>query len=326
MDNLTHSLVGALMSRTGLNRTVDAPHATLLAVVAANSPDFDIVTGLVSPAAYIHYHRHLTHALVAVPVMAAVSVFLARWIFAAWGRFRKRPAVQFGGFRSEWLFASVIGLSHPLLDWTNAYGTRFWLPFSGAWSYGDLLFIIDLVVWAILLVAVVWARRSARTSPLSGARIAVVGLLALALYIGSNEIWRRRVVAFAQSQTYAGDPPREVGAYPAPGTPLDWIAYARTEQAQFSSPLNAWTLDPNGRPVRHDPPSDQAAVEAAQKSELGQAYAGFTRYPLQQVARANGTTQVTLADARFFRDETPVFSCVITLDDALQLLSERFEF
>lgn len=322
MDNLTHSLVGALMSRAGLNRTVDAPHATLLAVVAANSPDLDIVNGLVSPAAYIHYHRHLTHSLVAVPVMAAVSVFLARWVYAAWRRLRKHPDVQFSGFRSEWLFASVIGLSHPLLDWTNAYGTRFWLPFSDAWSYGDLLFIIDLVVWALLIATAVltWRVRKA------AAPVALSGLLVLTLYIASNEFWRRRVVEFAKSQTYSVDPPRDVGAYPAPGTPLDWIAYARTEQAQFTSPLNAWTLEENGPPVRHDPPSDQAAVEAAQQSELGQAYAGFTRYPLQQVATSDGTTKVTLADARFFRDETPVFSCVITLDDALQLLSERFEF
>ena len=322
MDNLTHSLVGVLLSKSGLGRVSKCSHGTLLCVVAANAPDLDIVTGLVSPALYLAYHRHLTHSLYAIPLMALVAVALTHWVHAGWRRVRRRPAAPPGSFWWEWLVAALVGTTHPLLDWTNAYGTRLWLPFSNAWNYGDLLFIIDLIVWAILVIATTGAWRFRKF----GIRIAAAGLLVLTLYIASNEIWRRRVVRFAQSQTYAGAAPLEVGAYPAPGTPLDWIAYARTEQAQFTSSVNAWALDSLNETIRHAPPANQAAIDAAKGSRLGGAYSNFARYPVQQVAQADGKTQVTLADARFFRGETPVFSCVISLDDALKVLTEQFKF
>ena len=39
---------------------------------------------------------------------------------------------------------------HPLLDWTNNYGIRFFLPWSQHWSYGDFVFIVDPYLWLIL--------------------------------------------------------------------------------------------------------------------------------------------------------------------------------
>ena len=49
------------------------------------------------------------------------------------------------------MIASLIATAtHPLLDWTNNYGIRFFLPWSGRWSYGDLVFIVDPYLWLIL--------------------------------------------------------------------------------------------------------------------------------------------------------------------------------
>jgi inner membrane protein len=49
------------------------------------------------------------------------------------------------------LLASVIAaVTHPLMDWTNNYGVRPLLPWSGRWFYGDLVFIIDPYLWLIL--------------------------------------------------------------------------------------------------------------------------------------------------------------------------------
>jgi len=322
MDNLTHSLVGALMAKAGLGRAVQAPHTTLLCVVAANAPDLDIVTGLVSPALYLTYHRHLTHSLFAIPAMAAVSVVLARWLYAGWLRVRGRPRMGAASFGAEWLAAVLVGATHPLLDWTNTYGTRHWLPFSDAWSYGDLLFIIDLVVWAVLLASTAAAWRLPRWA----GRISVVGLLALVSYIASNEVWRVRALAFAESRVYDGARAVEVGAFPAPGGPLDWIAYARTEEAQYLTPVQAWSLAQNGKQVRLGSPGEPAAVEAAKASDLGQAYEELARYPIQRVVREGDRTAVTLADVRFYRGERAVFSCLITLDDAMRVVSEEFGF
>jgi inner membrane protein len=49
------------------------------------------------------------------------------------------------------LVASLIAAAtHPLLDWTNNYGVRPLLPWSGRWFYGDLVFIVDPYIWLAL--------------------------------------------------------------------------------------------------------------------------------------------------------------------------------
>jgi inner membrane protein len=61
-------------------------------------------------------------------------------------RQRKRR-IHFGGL----LLASMIAAAtHPILDWTNNYGIRPLLPWSGRWFYGDLVFIVDPYIWLLL--------------------------------------------------------------------------------------------------------------------------------------------------------------------------------
>ncbi len=66
-----------MLARAGLGRNV--PRAGLLLMVAANAPDLDIVTWLGGTSTYLEYHRWFTHSILAVPLMAAVSVGIARW-------------------------------------------------------------------------------------------------------------------------------------------------------------------------------------------------------------------------------------------------------
>ena len=75
MDNLTHSLTGLALSRAGLNRV--CPRATAILLIAANAPDTDALSGLRSQLSYLEYHRHITHALLFVPVMALFAILLA---------------------------------------------------------------------------------------------------------------------------------------------------------------------------------------------------------------------------------------------------------
>ena len=96
-------------------------------LIAANIPDIDLVTLAGGQLNYLHYHRHLTHSLVAMPLMALAAVALVR--------FAGRKPVQWKGA----FFAALIALaSHLLLDWTNVYGVRLLLPFSGEWLRADI--------------------------------------------------------------------------------------------------------------------------------------------------------------------------------------------
>lgn len=145
MDNLTHTLAGALLAQTRLREWT--PYATTTLVIAANLPDLDIVSRLTGgKAAYLHYHRGVSHALVGVIALAAAltaAVLLLN---------RLRPPARRKEIPLARLAATaLLGLaSHPLLDFTNSYGLRPFLPFSGKWVYGDLVFIVDPILWLIL--------------------------------------------------------------------------------------------------------------------------------------------------------------------------------
>lgn len=147
MDNLTHSLFALTLARTRLGRA--SPLATPALLVAANLPDLDIVVRpFGGSAAYLAYHRGITHAAFGLIVQIVVLTFL-------WWRLERRIAPAEAGSkpfaRGGPLLPVAVGLfTHPLLDGLNVYGIRPWLPFDGAWIYGDLLFVVDPWVWLLL--------------------------------------------------------------------------------------------------------------------------------------------------------------------------------
>lgn len=146
MDNLTHSLVGLAAAKAGLERL--SPFATTVCVIAANAPDGDIFTAFGGSWFYLKHHRGITHSIVgtlAIGVMIPVVFWVIDKIVARW-RVRE-PPVRLGGLM---LASLVLSLSHPLLDWANSYGVRPFLPWSGQWFYGDLVFILDPFLWLSL--------------------------------------------------------------------------------------------------------------------------------------------------------------------------------
>lgn len=141
MENLAHSLLAIVLARTGLSRGVVGGTATL--VVAANLPDIDVVAAINGPLHYLEYHRGSTHSMTAVPVFGTLLALLL-W---AWQRLRsgKSPPLI-----RMILVLSLVAATHPLLDWTNSYGLRPFLPFSDTRLFGDLVFIVDPYLWILL--------------------------------------------------------------------------------------------------------------------------------------------------------------------------------
>jgi inner membrane protein len=146
MDNLTHSLMGLAAAKAGLERL--SPAATAVCVIAANAPDADIVTVIGGRWSYLHHHRGITHSIVGTLILALLipSLFYLGDLLIARLR-HKTPSIKFRGL----LLASLItSATHPLMDWTNNYGVRPLLPWSGQWFYGDLVFILDPWLWLLL--------------------------------------------------------------------------------------------------------------------------------------------------------------------------------
>lgn len=185
MDNLTHSLVGALLGQAGLKRKTGLAMPAL--IIGANLPDVDAACFFwLEGTEHLGFRRGITHgppALVLLPLILAGLL----WSFDRWQASRgKRPEGRLP-VNFKWLFLlSFFGcLTHPALDWLNVYGIRLLEPFSSQWFYGDTLFIIDVWLWALLGLATWFSlRREKRGGEwMKPARIAMVVALG---YIGLN--------------------------------------------------------------------------------------------------------------------------------------------
>lgn len=189
MDNLTHSLIGAVLGQAGLKRRSGLGMPTL--IVAANIPDIDAtcaVLGTVSLA----MRRGITHGPIAMLVLPLLLTGAMVW-FDRWQALRgTRPEGRLP-VRPGWLLAlAYIGcLSHPLFDWMNSYGIRLLEPFSHRWFYGDALFIVDPWLLAMLIAGVWLSRRREKSDradwrwPASAAIAGIAAYLALNLGIST---------------------------------------------------------------------------------------------------------------------------------------------
>lgn len=185
MDNLTHSLVGAIIGQAGLKRKTGLAMPAL--IIGANLPDVDAACFLwLDGVDHLGFRRGITHG----PIAWVLLPLVLAGLLYAWDRRQakrgKRPEgrlpVHFG-----WLYALsfIACLTHPALDWLNVYGIRLLEPFSSRWFYGDVLFIIDVWLWAIIGLGL-WLslRREKRGGEWkTPARVAIAVALA---YIGMN--------------------------------------------------------------------------------------------------------------------------------------------
>jgi inner membrane protein len=180
MDNLTHSLAGAILGQMGLKKKTALAMPTL--IIAANLPDIDALATLLGGHTHLALRRGITHGPIAM-VILPVILWAAILIYAKFRPNPRRAAIHKG-----WLLAlAYIGtFSHPALDWLNVYGIRLLEPFSSQWFYGDTLFIIDIWIWAALLISVWISIRRERRGMANWQRPAWLGFTAICAYIFAN--------------------------------------------------------------------------------------------------------------------------------------------
>jgi inner membrane protein len=287
MDNLTHSLTGLMLSRAGLNRAV--PRATVILVLAANIPDVDAISLLWGPDAYIQHHRGFTHALAAIPVMALLPV-LAAWV---WNRGRPLPWLR------AWLVSIAGTATHPLLDYTNAYGIRLLLPVSSEWLALSLTSVVDLWIWCVLISAVVFPALSRLVSSEIGARPtpgrgwAVFALIFVLVYNSGRAVLHHRAVAVQEARLYESHVPKRVLAYPHTANPLLWDGIVETEPAWVLHQVRLWEeFDPGQGQVIYKTPASPA-LDSARRTPLFQFFFTWSRAPHFQVLPAQGSERLT---------------------------------
>lgn len=325
MENLTHTLTGLFLSRAGLNRWT--PRATYILLLAANAPDVDILSTSGGSLNYLHYHRHLTHSLTFAPVLAIAAVVVVRLV----GR-KPLPWIP------SILVALVGVLSHLLLDLTNVYGVRIMLPFSAHWFRWDVTNVVDLWIWAVLLLSLLGPLVAKLVNSEIGAKsrsaypgrgFAIFAILFLAVYSFGRAVLHSRATAILDARVYAGTAPVRVAAFPGPANPLLWRGLAETPEAYHLFDLNLLKpFDPAGGQVFLKA-ARTPAIDAANRTETFREYLNFPQFPLWRAlpaAEVEGGTSVEVMDLRFGTPLSPGFVCTAILDSQLRVIRSRFQF
>ena len=327
MDPLTHTATGLFLSRIGLKRWT--PLATPILLLAANAPDIDVVSLSGGSLSYLHYHRHLTHSILAMPLMALGTVALVALV--------ARKKIHWAGA----FFAALIAVaSHLLLDLTNTYGIRLLLPFSARWLRLDITNVFDIWIWAVFLVCIVGpflaelvgteiASRSTR-HPLQGRGFAWVALLFLLLYNCGRGVMHARAEAELQSRVYEDSPPLRTLATPDPADPWRWKGVVETADAIAVEDVNLLMgeFDPTRAAIYRKPAPDPV-IQAAERLPEFQEFLRFSQFPFWRVSPSseveNGKT-VDVIDLRFGTPVTPAFIVSATFDGNLRPIRDTFQF
>lgn len=336
MDNLTHSLTGALAAKLLETKTEQQPDAKQqramfwLFVLCANLPDIDVLLGLYGdPIFSTRHHRGITHSVLFAPIMALAPTVMTY----CWSAHRTHPPLrgaggclafiatafrnlftpkahppnplQGGNFREHKFFVrfylcALLGiLIHIAFDVITSYGTRLLLPFSETRFALDWMFIIDpffTLPFALLLACARRWRRWSRQLVLSAA-VFVLGYLGLEAMC--SRLAHERTQQALRAHSIA---PIKISVLPQPLSVFKWKALAQTETAVYQAFFSLWEKSP---PVfeKFDNASD-AFVAAAIATPEVQWYLTFARHPWIRSIKMGEQHVVELTDLQFSVDQT----------------------
>ena len=329
MDNVTHTLFGLILAKTGLERCT--PKATLALVIGANLPDIDVVSWLGGDLNYLRHHRGFSHSLAGLFCQASLLATILLVAHRAWSKVADRAS-----FRMLFL-VSLAGLgSHSLLDYTNSYGIRPFLPFDGRWFAADLVFIVDPWMLSILasglmlpfLFRLIYQEIGSKQGGYRGGAFAALTLIAV--FWTGKWVSHESALEELRQRTYPTGEPVRVGALPQFLNPMGWSGVVETEKAYHLGFAGFGFLQSGfeRRRVKTFFKPNLSEVGAATQGIQAGVFLDFARYPLFQISPSAEGYNVTARDLRFdFASRSQqrfVYSAM--LDQNLKLVSEEFRF
>ena len=336
MEPITHFLTGACLGRAGLNRKTAL--ATATATLAAEAPDLDVFGDFKGSVFGFAHHRGFTHSFLGLVLVEAVVVGFMYLIWRLRGRKVKdanlppRWGLLFG-------FAYLAGLTHILLDYTNNYGVRPFWPFYEKWYSWDIVFIVEPVIWLLLVLGLVLPSLFALINEEVGARrkgpkgrlAATVALAGVVALWGIRDFEHRRAVNALEARTYQGADPIRASAYPYWWNPFRWSGVVETQNFFAVMPVDsaAPDADPQNDMRIHYKPEETPVTLAAKKSYLGRVYLSWAQYPITETEQLPSGYLVRFKDLRYEYPErigAGTLSCGVELDRNLNVVAEHFGF
>jgi inner membrane protein len=246
--------------------------------------------------------------------------------------------------RLPWLRAFAAALlavfSHQLLDLTNAYGIRLFLPFSNRWASLAQTSVIDLWIWAVLLICVVApfigrlvgaeiASSSSGVPRYYGRGFAWFALLFLLVYNYGRSVLHTRAVELADAFRYQDSNPTLAVALPDAVNPLRWRAVVETPDFFAVEDLSLiGDFDPARATVFYKPEASPA-LDAARRTPAFQGFLEFAQLPMWRVstlAEPPNATLVQAMDMRFGTPTAPAFVVSAVVDAGNRVLRSEFQY
>jgi len=327
MDNITHTLVGLMISRAGgfNSRARGEKGAAVAIMLAANAPDMDTFNFLNDNLSYLQVHRGYTHALVFAPLVALVPLLLVK----AFTRTRVTLVTLI-----TYIGCLLAVFSHLLLDWTNVYGVRLMLPFNAKWYRLDSTDIIDPVILGILLLAVaapalsglVTSEMGGRKRQTPGRGWAWFALVAVLFYDTGRWIAHDRAISIVDAYTYHGAPAERVSAFPVRFTIMRWRAIVEGDGFIYEVPVDlSGDFDAAGGHTEY-PAISSPAIEAAKTTRTFQVFESFNQLPFWTLLPVDDTVRVELIDLRFGSIQRPGFEAVAFVEPDHRVARAYFSF
>jgi len=295
MDNLTHSLTGALAAKI-IDHSRSSPEASAnlrrkifwLMVLCANLPDIDVIAGFLGDRMFsMQHHRGLTHSLLFAPVFAALPATAFHFIF------------KLKNFKALWLCSLIGILVHICFDVITPFGTQILAPLSTTRYALDWMFIVDPFFTGILALTMFLQRIATNRSRFIIFAGSALVVAYLAAEIINHHLAYRQVQRALQQQ---GIEPAPISALPQPLSIFRWKGLAQTDervlQTFFSIPAREDTLTFENYENAHDD-----FVGKALRTEEAQWYMRFARHPWIQSSQRGTFQIVEFRDLQFTIDK-----------------------
>lgn len=273
MDNLTHSLTGAITAKFIESRPT-APEEKSgyrrtffwLFVISANIPDIDVILGLAGdPIFSIKYHRGISHSLLFAPILA----------LALAGLFLFFSKVK--NIRILWIVALLGVVLHILFDLVTSFGTQILSPVSGTRYALDWMFIIDPVLTLGLAMFLVLGKSFPRRSSI----IASCGIAFMALYLVTTAFNHGiAMVRIQESAAKEGIGWTRISALPQPLSIFRWHGLVQTEEGVWQTFFSI--LDDQPPAFSLVPHTINDHTHKAMKEPEAEWYLTFARHPSVQ--------------------------------------------
>lgn len=293
MDNLSHSLTGALAAKITEVQALSTDDVVKqkrvifwLFVICANLPDIDVALGFLGdPIFSIKHHRGITHSLLFAPIFALLPAYLASRLS------------KINNLRVLWLTSFIGILLHIFFDLITPFGTQLLAPFSEARFALDWMFIIDPFFTGFLGLMLLFGKlfSTRRNLFVVLSAVFVVGWLSAEM-ICHRLAYRRVEKAISE----AGVAASKISALPQPLSIFRWKGLAQTNdgvmQAFFS------VLDEDSLQfTKYENAHNRFVVKALATKEV-QWYMQFARHPWIR-SEANGDHHIVeLSDLQFSLD------------------------